>query len=199
MPSNKDRLYVGLYARGGTAKMPGGEDRSGSESIPAMSRLTDSTRYHWALLVAPKVEDSETRGKRFHAKERIYSGMQSVWEFSEQETGTSSTLMILVRIQVAKVMNMRSLEAILRSVPVRGEQRGWNCVEWVREALAALQNDNKALGTSVLDWATVRDTAMWYVEQKAMQHRFDGQAAPGQFDTSRVSTYDLLERKELVP
>ncbi|KAF4975448.1 hypothetical protein FZEAL_7768 [Fusarium zealandicum] len=153
MPSNKDRLYVGLYARGGTAKMPGGED----------------------------------------------SGTQSVWEFSEQETGTSSTLMILVRIQVAKIKSMTSLEAMLRSVPVRGEQPGWNCVEWVREALAALQNDGDALGTSVLDWAIVRDGCMRYVERKAMQHRFDGQAAPGQFDTSRVSTYDLLEGKELVP
>ncbi|KAG8664899.1 uncharacterized protein FPOAC1_012876 [Fusarium poae] len=155
--------------------------------------------YHWALLVGPKVENNETRGKRFHAKERIYSGMQSVWEFSEQETGTASTLMILVRIQVAKVKSMERLEIILRSVPVRGEQEGWNCFEWVREALATLKNDSKALGTSVLDWATLRDTAMSYVQEKGMKHRFDGQAAPGQFDTSRVSTYDLLEGKELVP
>ncbi|KAL3584836.1 hypothetical protein FPOAC2_14617 [Fusarium poae] len=147
MPSNKERLYVGLYARGGTAKMPGGEDK-----------------YHWALLVGPKVENNETRGKRFHAKERIYSGMQSVWEFSEQETGTASTLMILLG----------------------GEQEGWNCFEWVREALATLKNDSKALGTSVLDWATLRDTAMSYVQEKGMKHRFDGQAAPGQFDTSIV-------------
>ncbi|KAF5648496.1 uncharacterized protein FTJAE_1329 [Fusarium tjaetaba] len=167
MPSNKDRLYVGLY--------------------------------HWALLVGPKAEDGDTRGKRFHAKERIYSGTQSVWEFSEQETGTASTLMILVRIQIAKVKSLKKLGATLRSVPVRGVQPGWNCVEWVKEAVAALQNNKDALGTAVLDWTTVRDTAMWYVEQKALQHRFDGQAAPGQFDTSRVSTYSLLERKELVP
>jgi hypothetical protein len=198
MPSNKDRLYLGLYARGGTARMPGGEDKSGSGSISAMSQLTGSARYHWALLVGPKVENNETSGKRFHVKERI-SGTESAWEFSEQETGTSSTLMVLVRVQVAKITNMKALEAILKSVPVTTEQRGQNCVEWVREALAALQNDNKALGTSVLDWATVRGTAMWYVEEKTMQHRFDGQAAPGQFDTRRVSTYDLLERKELVP
>ena len=26
MPSNKDRLYVALYARAGAATMPGGED-----------------------------------------------------------------------------------------------------------------------------------------------------------------------------
>ncbi|CVK98617.1 uncharacterized protein FMAN_16168 [Fusarium mangiferae] len=165
MPSNKDRLYVGLYARGGTVKMPGGEDK-----------------YHWALLVRPKGEDGDTRGKRFHAKERIYSGTQSVWEFSEQETGTASTLMILVRIQIAKVKSLKKLEASLRS-----------------EALSTLQSNNKALGTAVLDWTTARDTAMWYVEQKALQHRFDGQAAPGQFDTSRVSTYSLLQGKELVP
>lgn len=27
MPSNKDRLYVALYARGGSATMPDGEDK----------------------------------------------------------------------------------------------------------------------------------------------------------------------------
>ncbi|KAF5023658.1 hypothetical protein F66182_4278 [Fusarium sp. NRRL 66182] len=198
MPSNKDRIFVGLYARGGTAKMSGGEDKSGSESTLAIRLLTDSTRYHWALLVGPKAEDHETRGKRFHAKERMYSGTQSVWEFSEQETGTSSTLMILIRVQVAKVKNMAALESVLRSVPIRAGEPGWNCVEWVREALAALQNDSKALGTSVLDWTTVRDTAMWYVGQKVMQHRFDGQAALGQFDMTRVPTYDLIKRKELI-
>ncbi|KAF4955405.1 hypothetical protein FGADI_4585 [Fusarium gaditjirri] len=120
----------------------------------------NSNKYYWALLVGPKAEGGETRGKRFHAKERIYSGTQSVWEFSDQETGTASTLMILVRIQIAKVKSLKKLEGTLRSVPVRGEQPGWNCVGWVKEALAALQNDNDALGTAVLDWTTVRDTAM---------------------------------------
>ncbi|KAJ4007793.1 hypothetical protein NW766_009598 [Fusarium irregulare] len=178
--------------------MPGGEDKWGSNVFPAMSSLTDSPRYHWALLVGPKAEDDETRGKRFHAKERIYSGTQSVWEFSEQETGTSSTLMILVRIQVAKVVNMGNLVTILRSVPVKSAEPGWNCIEWVREALSAVQSGGKAVGSSVLEWATVRQTAMWYVEHKSMQHRFDGQAAPGQFDTRRVPTYDILQGKELV-
>jgi len=37
MPSNKDRLYVALYARGGKVKMPGLEDRldsNPSSSLP---------------------------------------------------------------------------------------------------------------------------------------------------------------------
>jgi hypothetical protein len=48
-------------------------------------------------------------------------------------------------------------------------------------------------------YQTIPDHSDHCVEQKTMQHRFDGQAAPGQFDTRRVSTYDLLEGKELVP
>ncbi|KAG5743522.1 hypothetical protein H9Q70_013766 [Fusarium xylarioides] len=94
--------------------------------------------------VGPKAEDGDTRGKRFHAKERIYSGTQSVLEFSEQETGTASTLMILVRIQIAKVKSLKKLEATLRSVPEKGDQPGWNCVDWVKEAIAALQNNKEA-------------------------------------------------------
>ncbi len=34
MPSNKDRLYVALYARGGQARMPGGEDKSVAAAAP---------------------------------------------------------------------------------------------------------------------------------------------------------------------
>jgi hypothetical protein len=36
MPSNKDRLYVALYARGGAAKMPGGEDTYANKAIAAL-------------------------------------------------------------------------------------------------------------------------------------------------------------------
>ncbi|ESZ93189.1 hypothetical protein SBOR_6421 [Sclerotinia borealis F-4128] len=63
MPSNKDRLYIALYARGGKAIMPGKEDT-----------------YHWALLVEPKVEVKDGTGMRFHAKEFMtVSG--STWKF----------------------------------------------------------------------------------------------------------------------
>ncbi|SCO87346.1 uncharacterized protein FRV6_11473 [Fusarium oxysporum] len=61
--------------------MPGGEDK-----------------HYWALLVGPAAEDGEMRGKRLYTKYRNYRGMQSVWEFSEQETGAESIFMILVCI-----------------------------------------------------------------------------------------------------
>lgn len=119
-----------------------------------------------------------------------------MWEFEARDTRTTASAMILVRVLVAKIINVDRLVSVLQSVPVRGSEPRWNCVEWVKEALEKLQKDGKALGTSVLGWQTVRDTAMWYVEKKAAEHRFDGKAETGQFDTSKVATYDLLEGKE---
>jgi hypothetical protein len=105
--------------------------------------------------------------------------------------------MILVRIVVGKIEDMRRLTAIMESVPIRGDQPGWNCVEWLIEALELLGNDKKALGTSETDWQTVRDATMEYVEMKAAQHWSDGKAKPGQFDLRKVATYDLLEKTEI--
>ncbi|KAH6628525.1 hypothetical protein F5144DRAFT_579284 [Chaetomium tenue] len=183
MPSNKDRLYVALYARGGAAKMPDDEDK-----------------YHWALLVGPKNELSSSRGKRYHAKEKP-SGTpgQLVWEFEGRDTLMEASAMALVRVLVAKITNMDRLVSALQSVPVRGSEPQWNRVEWVKEALEILQRDGKAVGTSVLGWHAVRDAAMQFVEKKAAEHRFDGRAEPGQFDISKVATYDLLEGEETIP
>ncbi|EQK97991.1 hypothetical protein OCS_06296 [Ophiocordyceps sinensis CO18] len=185
MPSSKDRLYVALYARGGASMMPGGEDR-----------------YHWALILGPKFEDDEARGKRFHAKESLsfeQGQRRTVWAFEEREIGMAPTAMILVRILVAKVKNRDRLISVVRGVPIRGGQPGWNCVEWVREALQMIQMDRKAIGTAVVDWPTVRDASLRYVMEKEADHRFDGQAAPGLYDTEKVPTWTLLEGSESIP
>jgi hypothetical protein len=47
-----------------------------------------------------------------------------------------------------------------------------------------------------MEWGAVRDAAMEYCQRKKDQHRFDGK---GKFDTSRVSTFDLIEGKETIP
>ncbi|KXJ84944.1 hypothetical protein Micbo1qcDRAFT_186820 [Microdochium bolleyi] len=99
MPSGKDRLYVALYARGGDPTMPGLEDK-----------------YHWALIVGPKLESSASRGYRFHAKEKL--------SFVGMETSMTATSMLLVRIMVGK------------QIPVRPEIEGWNCVGWDSSALS---------------------------------------------------------------
>jgi hypothetical protein len=102
--------------------------------------------------------------------------------------------MLLVRIMVGKVADGHRLVEILRGTPIRGGQPGWNCISWVKEALEVLAEE-RALGTSVLDWSRVRDEAMAYCQRKKDQHRFDGQ---GNFDMKKAATYDLLMEKEII-
>ncbi|KAJ3482859.1 hypothetical protein NLG97_g7459 [Lecanicillium saksenae] len=168
MPSDKPRLYLALYARGGAG-------------------------YHWALIVGPKQEDRTTRGVRYHAKQQL---MQ--WHYDEVEIPTAATNMILVRMLAAKILKMERVEAILRSVPVRPNVPGWTCRSWVTEAYEKLRNDSKALGPCP-DWETLSETALWYVNKKTEEHRYDGQAPHGQFSTWQVATYDMIERKEVIP
>ncbi|KAI9729180.1 MAG: hypothetical protein M1834_007087 [Cirrosporium novae-zelandiae] len=186
MNSNKDRLYIALHARGGAPKMPGLEDT-----------------YHWAFIVGPKIEPDEgERGTRFDVRNRMSldaQSLQSTWEYEERKITLEPTAMLLVRILIGKVKNMKRLKSVLEATPVRAGQPGydhWNCVEWIKEALDRLTQDEKALGTSATDWDIVRDTAMWYSNKKKREHRFDGQ---GGYDPKKVPTWSMLDKVELVP
>ncbi|KAG4441311.1 hypothetical protein IFR05_003239 [Cadophora sp. M221] len=179
MPSNKDRLYIALYARGGAATMPGGEDE-----------------YHWGLVVGPKIEAESKKGMLYHAKEQMIGPGQSTWVFEERSISLLATSMLLVRIMVGKVESTERLVNILRNVPIRQGLEDWNCVSWVHEALEAVAADDKALGTHRVDWQAVRDASMWYVGEKKAQHRWDGS---GDFDVKYAATYDLLAKKETIP
>ena len=152
------------------------------------------TRYHWAILVGPKLEDDGRRGMRYHAKERVTpSGLQGF--FDEQDIPLTPIGMLLVRIMIGKVEDKTRLVDVLRNTPIRQGQPGWNCVNWVKEVLEGLKAGGKVMGTSVLEWERVRDEAMKYCQRKKDQHRFDGQ---GSYDSSRPQTYDLIEEKETI-
>lgn len=204
MPSRKNRLYVALYARGGQARMPGLEDTYVLSAMPPralQSMDADSNEsYHWALIIGPKEETEESRGARFHAKGgmSIVDGTsQSIWSFEERGTSMRQTAMILVRVLVGKIENDERGKALLRNVPVKGDQPGWNCVGWVEEALEALHRDGRVLGTSISSWQLIRDTAMEYVDRKKREHRFDDQGSI--ITSSRVPTWDMLVGRETVP
>jgi hypothetical protein len=121
---------------------------------------------------------------------------QSVWKYEEVDIPMAPTSMLLVRIMVGKVKNMGRLQSIFERTPVRPEVEGWNCVGWVKEALLAAMKDGKALGSCAGEsWESIRDVAMWYVEQKKAAHRFDGTVS---FDSSKAATWDMLEGVELI-
>lgn len=157
--------------------------------------------YHWALLVGPKSETTESKGYRFHAKQELASlgnppVTQWVWRYDESEITMMPTMMQLVRVMVGKVKTLNRLRSTFGSIPVRPEIQGWNCVEWVKEALTAAIQDGRALGTSAGGWPKVRDTAMRYVESKKEAHRFDGTV---EYSRDKVPTWDLLSNVELIP
>lgn len=153
-------------------------------------------RYHWSLIIGPKVEKDGDGGWRFHAvNSPPIPAETSGWRYEEKYTSLYATQMLLVRVCVGKIKSKRDVERILRHVPIRDDVPGWNCVYWAKEALADLEGDDKAMGTSKLDWETVRNTLMAYIQEKKAKHRFDGQ---GSFDMSRPATYDLLTGKETV-
>ncbi|KXT03390.1 hypothetical protein AC578_3946 [Pseudocercospora eumusae] len=182
MPSDKDRLYIALYAQGGQPRMPGLEDK-----------------YHWAIVVFPKGQEPDSKGTMFHVRDRVTKvddRSQSSWQFEERSTTMELTSMLLVRVLVGKVANLERMKSVLRSTDIKATQPDWNCVFWVKEALQGLEKNGKALGRSKVDWVSVRDAAMQYVERKKLQHRFDGQ---GNFDVSKVATWDLIEGREVVP
>ncbi|EPE31260.1 hypothetical protein GLAREA_12563 [Glarea lozoyensis ATCC 20868] len=91
--------------------MPGGEDQ-----------------YHWALIVGPKQENETATGWRYHARERMAGKGGSKWYFEERDIGVVATSMLLVRILVGKVEKMERIQALLRTVPIRSSEPGWNCV-----------------------------------------------------------------------
>lgn len=134
-------------------------------------------------------------GKRYHVKNRPKQGGGSAWRFEEVDCSLGSTDMLLVRMLVAKVENRDQVSNVLRNTPIRQGTNDWNCVHWMHEALKRLDADSMALGTRVTEWGSVRGIIK-YCQKKEDEHRFDGK---GNFDMSKVPTYDLLKQKETVP
>jgi hypothetical protein len=174
--SNKDRIYIGLYARGGQ----------------------DPNTYHWALIVGPKNEVEGGKGMRFHARQRHdpKNPGQHLWHYEALDIPLVQTSMLLVRVMVGKVLDGPRLASVLEKVPLVQQDPRWTCRIWVRDAIAALEADGKCLGTRMTDWQKLEEASKAYVARKRQQKRYDGS---GTWQPGAVPTYDLLEEKEVVP
>jgi hypothetical protein len=171
--------------------MDGKEDRCEKSMINEIGTSLTCTRYHWALLLGPKVERRSTQGLFAHVKNTTTP--DGTWTFEEAETPLTTTRQMLVRVLVAKVADRERLLRVVRAVPIVQNDANFNCIAWVRHALEALQQDEVALGTSKLDWTTVRDNAMAYCQKKKDMHRFDGKV---EYDITWPPTFDLLAGRE---
>ena len=180
MPSNKPRLHVGLYAHGNTD--PCEEDT-----------------YHWALLVTPKLENERTdpAGKRYHVTntEPISGHNIPPWQYKIIPLRSVQTSSLLVRITVAKVVDLAKLEKTLSRVPVAG-YRGFTCRTWVADAVTTLDQDG-SLGTKCTgSWNAIQDFATCYVKGKKGDGRWRTQ---GKWNPALPATFSLIEDKEIFP
>lgn len=109
--------------------------------------------------------------------------------------------MLLVRIQLASVTDVGRLEEVLGSVSVRQGLEGWNCVSWVREALEALEQNERVGGEgkrclggqSCLDMDVLAGLAQGYADDKKKGGRWSGVIAD-----NRVPLWDAVAGKELI-
>ena len=104
--------------------------------------------------------------------------------------------MLLTRVIIGKVTDNARLATTIASVPLVQDNPAWTCRTWVRDAIAALEADERSLGTRVTDWQKIEQAANDYVAQKRQQRRYDGS---GTWKAGAVPTYDLLLREEVVP
>lgn len=174
--SNKDRLYVALYARGGQ----------------------DPNTYHWAIIVGPKEEVEGGRGYRYHVRQRLDPARPGrlIWAYESLEIPLAQTSMLLGRIMIAKITDKAQIRSTLAAVRAIQDDPSWTCRIWVKDAITALEADGKSLGTRITKWTTIEQNANNYIRQKRQQRRYDGS---GSWVSGTVPTFDLLENREIVP
>lgn len=102
---------------------------------------------------------------------------------------------MLAHLLIGKIEDENWLVKILREVPIIQNDESWRCRTWVKNALAAIESDGKAVGTSILDWEKIEAKARSYVADKT---------AGGRYDTldkleHPKPTWDMLENKEKLP
>lgn len=130
-----------------------------------------------------------------HAKDNPKIPGIARWNYEKKVMTAIATPNLLARIIIAKVVDPARIEIILSGIPLSQEDPDWNCVVWVKDALTALDVDNKALGTRQLEWKVVRDKALLYVKQKKDAGRYKIESKE---DPKKPPTYDLLSGSELL-
>lgn len=82
------------------------------------------SRYHWALIVGPKIEAEDAMGVRYHAKEGAKLEGGSEWFFEERKCPLAPTSMLLVHIMIGKVTDGNHRANILPNMPIRQDKPG---------------------------------------------------------------------------
>ena len=172
MVANKDRLYVTLYLR------------------------SEPGTYHWGITRSPKNEDPTDPSEmtRYHA--RNLPGPDGVyWEYERRDIRSRATHNTLVRILISKIdlKKVEKMEEMLANIELLQDDPSWNCKSWVETAVHAL---GKAGIIRDWKWSEVETKALWYVEKKFAEGRFETPKDEEDYD-EEVPTFDMLADKEV--
>lgn len=180
MRSEKPRLYVSLYFRSGQAP-------------------PDS--YHWALLVGSKSDNNPYDAMQYHVKNTIQPDVSGQpWVFEVSKLGDSDTrYRLLTRMLIAKIGDPSSVDAALRAVPIVQGDPDFNCISWVKSAIAKLDGDGVLAKSKVVDWDTINQRCREYVAMKKEAGRWKASVDPSSSSKFvKIPTWDMLEEREVV-
>ncbi|KAL8407715.1 hypothetical protein RB594_006524 [Gaeumannomyces avenae] len=165
---DKQRLYLAVYP-------------SGIQDDPELW-------FAYGFLIGPKKEyGSPVPGYVVEpGQTKIGNTVIPIWRYGTVETqDVSARPYLLARILIAKITDFSRLTTLLRTVQlVQGGSPATMSMIWARQALNAIKHDGRCVGTSVLDWARVDESARKYADVK-------GQLFP-------KPTYCLITDRELV-
>lgn len=153
-------------------------------------------------MVAPWPRRGHQKGTKYHAKNPLPSiaGDQLRWVFETKQVPLEPFEMLMARVSIARIKDVKRLDAILRAVPVVLDSDSWNCVYWVQDALIQLEScstERVLKPGALLAWDEVREVALQYVQSKTDEHRYDGKLE--EYRTmQKVPEYDAPGKKELV-
>ncbi|KAB8616630.1 hypothetical protein FH972_025965 [Carpinus fangiana] len=184
VPSNKERLYVSLFATGQRQGVP--------ERV-----------FHWALTTGPKVETEDSRGHRMHVKNEMRpdgaGGFHQKWVYQDIDVTVLATAQSIARICIGKILDMDKVRDIVASVPVVQDDPTWRCRQWVIDAVSALASSTGgAVGRSVdlHNWQAIEAVAKGYGNEKVDAGRF--RVGGGKWDITKVPTFDMMAGRELI-
>ncbi|KAI2621833.1 hypothetical protein GGR54DRAFT_639165 [Hypoxylon sp. NC1633] len=174
MATNKKRLYLAVYPSSGTS-------------------CSSEVRYHLAFLIGPKAGGtSAVAGTRYHVKIRPGQG----WKFIEDTlSDVQSSVRLLARIVIAKITDRSRLVDIFRSTVIVQNDLRFDCRTWIIDALQNIRLDGNVVGTAELNWENIEHRAHRYVAEKTEAGRYE----QGQDMTRPKPTWDMLDRKEIIP
>lgn len=103
---------------------------------------------------------------------------------------------MLVRITVAKVLDIDRARKILRALAPKAAEEGSTCFSWVHDAFLALHAESGCLKSyfDEDDWKDIEACAREYCKVKRQQRRTADDPVP--LEIGEISTFNAWEKRE---